>query len=317
MKSLHKGNTSASAKAWTPPELGDEPTPPAPGGQKEKVLSVFRADEEETKQNGQSKKSALHQKGTQKNVTAWQPGAIGEQSESARVDDWSFIEVTGTPFDRAWQMQSPGQFSEGTSRGRFFPDNESAKLLERARRQAEEIILNAQAEADNIMLQAQTEIDEQKKEGYQQGSEQALAEVEGTLKAVRMMAEEVHGWKSELTSQSEKILIEMMKDFARKMFGEGVKLDPQALHDNLDRIMENAGGLGELKVFLNPQDAKLLDPSWKEQQFLVLGEQVKIVPSANITRGGCLVKGNLGMVDARVETQLDSILNAFDGPTAE
>lgn len=311
MKSSCKPHANTSAKTWTPPELGDESAALTSGTQKEKVLSVFRA-EDETQEHEQTK-SALHQKGTGKNITAWQPGVLGEQNESPRVDDWSFLEVSGTPFDKAWRMQSP---ETTTKQGRLISDNEQAQMRERARRQAEEIILNAQAEADNILLQAQAEIDEQKQEGYRQGQAQAHAEVEGTVNAVRKMAQEVNGWKTELTSQGEQILTEMMKDLARKMFGDGVRLDPQALHTNLDRIMENASGLGELKVFLNPQDATLLDPSWKEQQFLILGEQVKIVPSANITRGGCLVKGSLGMVDARVETQLDSMLSAFDDPAA-
>ena len=69
-----------------------------------------------------------------------------------------------------------------------------------------------------------------------------------------------------------------------------------------------------MKIFLNPNDARLLDPSWGEQQMLVLGEQVKIVPSSNIMPGGCLIKGNIGTVDGRVETQLNAILKTFDGP---
>ena len=47
---------------------------------------------------------------------------------------------------------------------------------------------------------------------------------------------------------------------------------------------------------------------------LILGEQVKIVPSGNVLPGGCLVKGNIGTVDARVETQLNAILKTFDDP---
>jgi flagellar biosynthesis/type III secretory pathway protein FliH len=106
----------------------------------------------------------------------------------------------------------------------------------------------------------------------------------------------------------------MLKDISRKMFGDGAKLDSQTLHTNLNRIMENARGLGVLKIFLNPNDAKLLDPSWGEQQMLSLGEQVKIVASGNILPGGCLIKGNIGTVDGRVETQLDTILKTFDEP---
>ena len=45
---------------------------------------------------------------------------------------------------------------------------------------------------------------------------------------------------------------------------------------------------------------------------LSLGEQVKIIPTGNVLPGGCLIKGNIGTVDARVETQLNTILKTFD-----
>jgi flagellar biosynthesis/type III secretory pathway protein FliH len=103
----------------------------------------------------------------------------------------------------------------------------------------------------------------------------------------------------------------MLTEIAQKMFGEGVELNPEALQINLNRIMENAHGLGDLNIFLNPRDAKFLDPSWSEYQMLVTGNRVKIIPSGKITIGGCFVKGDMGSVDGRVETQLNAILKTF------
>ena len=88
------------------------------------------------------------------------------------------------------------------------------------------------------------------------------------MNAARKMVQEIEAWKADFISQSEPILVEMLKDISRKMFGEGVKLDAHALHANLNRLMENAHGLGALKIFINPNDARLLDPSWDEQQML-------------------------------------------------
>jgi flagellar biosynthesis/type III secretory pathway protein FliH len=104
----------------------------------------------------------------------------------------------------------------------------------------------------------------------------------------------------------------MLVEIAQKMFGEGVELNPEALQINLNRIMENAQGLGDLKIFLNPRDAKLLDSSWSEYQMLVTGDKVKIIPSGRITSGGCYIKGNMGNVDGRVETQLNAVLKTLE-----
>jgi flagellar biosynthesis/type III secretory pathway protein FliH len=104
----------------------------------------------------------------------------------------------------------------------------------------------------------------------------------------------------------------MLKDIAQTIFGEGVRLEPHALQINLNRVMEYAQKLGDLNIFLNSQDAELLDPSWGEYQLLITGNRVKVIPSEKIKPGGCIVKGSMGMVDGRVETQLAAVLNAIE-----
>jgi flagellar assembly protein FliH len=227
--------------------------------------------------------------------------------------DWTFVEVSEDSSDAQDQAKMADFFSGGAAQlEQFNPENEAPIILERARVQAEEIILAAQAEADNVILQAQSEIDEQKEEGYQQGRKDALLEIEDALKAVRVMLEEVSAWKTTLMVQGEQILLEMLKEISRKMFGDGVELDKSALQANLNRIMESAQGLGTLNIFLNPRDARILDSSWIDQYLLISGGQAKIIPSDNITRGGCYVKGVMGTVDGRVETQFDAFLKTFD-----
>ena len=38
---------------------------------------------------------------------------------------------------------------------------------------------------------------------------------------------------------------------------------------------------------------------------------MRTLPSEKITPGGCVIKGNMGMVDARVETQLTAVLDTM------
>ena len=313
MKSLPKPHGNKPLSAWNPPDLSGETPANLLSGHKEKVLAIFQnEDEMKTDEQVSELKKVVHSKLNSRSYTSWQPGLLGQQPKAFNKAEWAFLEVSDTPFDKSWKVQKPNYFSGELDQ----QDKEVAVTLEQARLQAEEIILAAQAEADDVLLQAQTEIDEQKKVGYQQGRDEARIEIESTMNAVRKMAADVEEWNKELLSQSESVFVEMLKDISRKMFGDGVKLDSQNLHANLNRIMENAHGLGALKIFLNPNDARLLDPSWDEQQMLILGEQVKIVPSGNVLPGGCLVKGNIGTVDARVETQLNAILKTFDDPTS-
>lgn len=309
---LHSQTSQAQFQAWHPSELEVDFAVSPAETQADRVLAIFQGQADGSKPLSESR-SVLRKGGTDKGFSAWQPDEMASKSVGPRKAEWLFFGSAEAPYQ---DTHPPRSFEFGVLNEsilmRNHGDRAASTILEQARLQAEEIILAAQAEADNILLQAQEEIDEQRKEAQQQGREQAFSEIEDTLKAARSMVEEVQTWKTELISQGERILVEMSKEIAQKMFGEGVELNPEALQINLNRILESANGLGDLNIFLNPQDAKALDPSWSEYQMLITGDKVKIIPSGKITRGGCFVKGNMGSVDGRVETQLHAILETLE-----
>ena len=304
MKLFPKDSARDPLEAWSPPALGSESEGLPHTDLQEQASDMFRRDNikyEETR----------HIKASFASHPIWEPGAFDDEPSAFQIPQWSFMEIVETPaIKESPSLVFPQESSLNSERART--EREVNKIISRARAQAEEIILAAQMQADEVLMQAQMEIDEQKNEGRSQGRNEVFAAIGDSVKATSKMFEEITAWKAELFSQGNQILIEMMKDLSKKMFGEGAKLDSAALHANLTRIMDNAHGLGALKIFLNPEDARLLDPSWSEQQILIVGEHVKVIPSNNITRGGCLIKGNMGTVDASVETQLGAILKSFD-----
>jgi flagellar biosynthesis/type III secretory pathway protein FliH len=312
---IHLNTPYERLVSWDPPELSVETPDDFQDVQKELLLSLFGTNVEGVS-NGAKKgrHSALRPAGTNQNINDWKPTSVTSKSQTVRKAEWSFLEaVEDLSEDQEKETQTDNFAPTVISlQERLNSEREIAALLETARIQAEEIILAAQAEADNVLMQSQNEIDEQKKQGYQQGMHDANLEIEDALKAVRAMVEEVGSWKASLLTQAEQVLVEMLKEISRKMFGDGVELDKATLQTNLNRIMESAHGLGNLNIFLNPRDARMLDSSWVDQQMLITGGQAKIIPSGNITRGGCYVKGNMGTVDGRVETQLDAFLKTFD-----
>ena len=74
------------------------------------------------------------------------------------------------------------------------------------------------------------------------------------------MVEEVQAWKTDLMSQGEHIVVDMLVEIAEKMFGEGVELNPEALQINLNCVMESAHGLGDLNIFMNPSGCESFRP---------------------------------------------------------
>ena len=311
---IHSKAAYENTQIWNPAELGGGVSASMKDSQKGKVLSIFSNEEDDSADNKEAgQHSALHLSGKNQKFNAWIPGDIKSHPTPVLKTEWAFIDVAADSLGKHDQAKMAKFLTGQVSRfGQFNPEDEVSMMLERARLQGEEIILAAQAEADNVLLQAQSEIDVQKKEGFQQGRNEARLELEDALKATQIMVNEVGDWKSALIAQGEQILVEMLKEISRKMFGDGVELSKNILQTNLSRVMESVNGLGNLNIFINPKDARNLDSSWVDQYLLISGGQAKIIPSENITRGGCYVKGNIGTVDGRVETQLDAFFKTLN-----
>lgn len=319
---IRRDLASQPAVLWTPPDLDVNLFSPKTTIDKKKIIALFVEEGAELEKKSTISRSALKPAGTYQDFAVWTPDLGSWDSDGeieSRADVWDFVKMPLPELVESME-ELEGDDKHSTAFSAPVPardiEAQVAAILEDARAKAEELILSAQADADGLMLQAQTEIEElkneQKKAGYEQGVQEARVEMEEALQSVRAMVREVDAWRNNLLTEGEPILIAMLKEVARKLFGDGVELDPHSLQSNLNRVMDSAHGLGGLNIFLNPKDARMLDSAWVDQQLLITGGQAKIIPSANITRGGCFIKGNMGTVDARVETQLEALLKAFD-----
>ncbi len=301
-------------QAWSPPELLVEPEQVVVDEQKEKILALFGLQELQGPEK-KEKRTSLHSAESSQQFINWTPGGMDWQPPFVGRDAWSFIEIASSkpvPLRREVTVLDEPVQAAAPQEEPFDPEKAAGAILRKARAEADEIIVDAQIAADNTLLQAQEEIEQQKAEGYRQGVGEAHVEMQAALQASHALVEEIREWQKGLLAQGEQVIVDMLKEISQTLFGEGAKLDPDALQVNLNRVMESAQGLGDLNIFINPRDSRLLDPSWAEYQLLISGDRVKVIPSENITVGGCYVKGSMGIVDARVETQLAAVMKSFD-----
>ncbi|MEI6289568.1 MAG: FliH/SctL family protein [Chloroflexota bacterium] len=303
----------SSHQAWVPEDLNSEPQIVPMDEKMEQIAALFGAKFAGIAPKTE-RRQVVHSALFDTNFNNWNPADINDEPEQLVKEEWSFIatEDLGYKIFKPEPVKEEPRIVEPEHKNAAKTEKLNEEILKQARAQAEEIILEAQKMADQMMSIAQEEIEQQKQAGHKQGMEAGYQEVDSTIMLSRLMVEEVDAWKKDLLSQSENIVLGMVKDIAQTMFGEGVKLDPTALQQNLNRVMESAQGLGDLNIFINPRDARLLDPSWSEYQLLITGDRVKIIPSETITPGGCFVKGSMGTVDARVETQLSAVIKSLD-----
>jgi flagellar assembly protein FliH len=211
-------------------------------------------------------------------------------------------------------------------------DAEKARLLQAAQAQAAELERAARAKAAEIeqMARAQSAefeqlADEQAQEVVRVAKEQAAevtrqarregyeaAEVDAgqLLLAAQGVLDEVRAWRTSMFAQSEQAILDLVAHIAKVIFGEGVTLPREALETAFGRALTEARPLGNLRVRVHPSDAAILSPAWA-QQVAPTGQRLELVSDETIRRGGCLVEGENGMVDARVDSQLQLALGTL------
>ncbi len=297
---IHSPVSSSRLGTWNIADLDVESNVLPPDEEIEQITALFvTGNGNQSHQSNQQPRSTFHPKMSEVDLANWFPGDLNQPILEEEPPSWQFVNPSND-FLKIPEQQILQEKLEA--------EMERVELIKQARAEAEETLQAARREADKIVLHARDEIEQAKHDAYQA----AYQEMQGALAATRTMVDETRKWQLSFMESGEQVLTGMLVEIAETMFGEGVTLDTNALQINLNRIMENAQRLGDLKIFLNPQDANLLDPSWSDYQLLITGNKVRVVPSEKILPGGCFIKGSTGSVDARVETQLAAVLNTIE-----
>ncbi len=225
----------------------------------------------------------------------WQPGEV---EPVLRANSESMPAVTAFPSvpERRQSVSAP---------------DPAPGLLAEARRKAEEILRQAQAAADEIPPRAQEQAAQATADGFAKGRDEARAEAALSRQAAQAMIAELAAWREGMISESEGTILEMIRQIARLMFGGGIRLDKDALQTYLNEVVENTRSLGDLNIYLNPDDFSQLEPAWADHQAQIRGSRVHIAGSPSVLPGGCVIKGQMGSVDASVETKLAAVLNTL------
>ncbi len=176
---------------------------------------------------------------------------------------------------------------------------------------ADGIIEEAKNQAEQILEQARNQVEQVNKNAYDSGLESARTEIRETLQAAVSVLNVAREWREDMMKQAEPMIMDLVKQMAHKMFGNGVVLNGEVLQQHFAEVLETARSLEDLRIFMHPLDAKALGPDWREYQAGLLGHKVEIVTNDSIKRGGCYIQGEWGTADALVETQLASILEQF------
>jgi flagellar assembly protein FliH len=174
------------------------------------------------------------------------------------------------------------------------------QLLQEAEKRAAEMLRHAENQASAITAQARAE-----------GLAAAEAESARLLRLAHTIAEEVHAWRESMFAQTETAILSLVGEIAKTIFGPGLVLDGKIMKEALERALADAKYLGDLAIHLHPEDVARLETQWLEVEASSSGRRIGLVQDPTIRRGGCLIEGQFGQIDARVETQLKKVMDTL------
>ena len=178
----------------------------------------------------------------------------------------------------------------------------SAKIVKRevyeAAQEARDVIALAQEKARQILEEAERERNAVLEQARQQGIAKGLAEWNHILVQTAQRAEE-------LAKSWEETMLRLSVRVAEKIIGEQLKLHPETVVAIVREALTGVRPGKHLVIQVNEAEAQAVRARVGVlKESLSTGSDVEIVASASVLPGGCVIESELGIVDARLETQL-------------
>lgn len=117
---------------------------------------------------------------------------------------------------------------------------------------------------------------------------------------------------SNVTSECEGAMVALALEIAGKLVID-MPISSEMVEAAVREALASVEQKGTLTVLLNPMDFEMLQTANAPVLLTdVGGERMKFQPSPQVTRGGCMVHTNFGVVDARRETKLEALKQSLE-----
>lgn len=232
-----------------------------------------------------------------------------DMPENIRLFDFKEVEVPGKQKKKEFKADTYGEKNVEFIPGGFDFDFEGGlrrdEIMNRSFDEANRIVEEARDQAVEIREQAKTE---GRKEGYEKGYEDGLEEAKPVAESLKAAIDEITQVRSKYYAQAEKEMIDLVISIANIVIGLEVDRDPSLVQNVVKKAVGELRAKEQMTIKINPEDAaeaeKVIPALSKEVEDI---EKVSFKTDPLITRGGCQVETNIGMIDARLEIQLESL----------
>ncbi len=182
-------------------------------------------------------------------------------------------------------------------------------LVSQTQLQVAEMLSAARLENAHMREQA---YEEGRRAGMQAGREEALRQAQAAageqISRLAQVADSLIAERSRVLADTQGEVVELALAIARKVIGDAAASDPDAILQMVAQAVEVLGRPTSYQVHVNPEDAQRIEAHLSAAES---NRAWTIVPDERVAPGGCTVSHGVSLVDARPETQLALIEQAF------
>lgn len=172
-------------------------------------------------------------------------------------------------------------------------------LLLQAHEHVEKLTSDAQAQADTIREQSRLT-------GAAQAREEAKQETLPAAVAFANAGQALIVFEQQMIARYTPEMVRLALEIAEKVVHRVVAAEPEIVAAVLERARQEVNEARHICIRLNPKDRELLADI--RPDLLTLGHDagrvIEVVPDEDLTRGGCRIETEIGMIDATLPTQI-------------
>ena len=214
-------------------------------------------------------------------------------------------------------------------------ETEARTIVQDAEETAQNILRQAAEQADEVRRKAIQEIEEwweQKRaeaealfqetreraesEGYAaghaKGKSEAYEEETGAIQEAREVLERAYSQKEKILAEAEPFLVELSIEVAEKVIAGELEQKPEQVLEMAKKVLSRSRVYGTVTICVNHRYFEHVQENRAQLLGLLDGQaELAVYPDHSVTDGGCVIRTQMGSVDARVTTQLEEIKRAL------
>ena len=167
---------------------------------------------------------------------------------------------------------------------------------------------------------AEDPAEEERKRLLEEGREQGYASCRAELDTVvreqvghfTSMVDDLVVQRKRLVEDSEEAVLKLSCEIARRIVGKMAEVNEEMILEIVRNALGHLADRQKVTIRVNPADAAVLKAHGDEwAEAAGAGSTVEIAEDVRIKRGGCLIEGESGSVEAQIDRQVEMIEKAL------